>query len=236
MYPLVSLNVRDVKFMTRALEQAARRRRFHVFCNLLSHRAEARRRTILDVGGTWVYWREMDWSVLGDINVVLLNTFPQSGLPREFTSVVSDARDLSLYRDQEFDTVYSNSVLGHVGTIEDQARMAREIRRVGNSYFVQTPNQRFLVDWRTLVPCFHFLPVTYQAWCFRHFRVGTYPKIADYSESIHQARRIRNVIYEELREMFPDGTILRERVGGLTKSFMVHSGFLHHRLPLDVIA
>ena len=69
------------------------------------------------------------------------------------------ARDLSRYSDREFDVVFSNSVINVVGDIWDQERMAKEIGRVGKRYFVQAPNRGFLVDWRTLVLCFHLLPV-----------------------------------------------------------------------------
>jgi hypothetical protein len=168
----------------------------------------------------------MDWSILGNIEIVLLNTFVQEHLPPPFLSVVADARDLSRYGDREFDVVYSNSVLCHVGAFSDRVRMAREIRRVGRSYFVQTPNPGFIIDWRTLIPFFHFLPLSSQAWCFRHFRVGTYPRIQDYSASLYQASRVQTVTCDELRRLFPDGTIVRERVLGMTKSFVVHSGFV----------
>ena len=216
------------------LEQSARRRRFRLFGNLLSNIVRPEQRTkILDVGGTMTYWLSMDWTTLGNIDVVLLNVFPQEGLPSGFTSVVGDARDLSSYADQEFDTVYSNSAIGHVGTLLDQERMAREIRRVGKSYFVQTPNQEFVIDWRTLVPFFHRLSVPSQAWCLRHVRVGTYPRINDYSASLRAVSRVRNLRFRELKSLFPDGTIVREKVAGLTKSFVVHSGFV---VPSEAIS
>jgi hypothetical protein len=209
-----------------ALEQSARRRRFAAFSHLFATIACVERPTkILDVGGTWNYWRQMNWTALGNFEVVLLNVVAQDGLPASFKSVVADGRNLSDYGSQEFDVVYSNSAIGHVGTFADQERMAKEIRRVGRSYFLQTPNQRFIIDWRTLMPCFHFLPITYQAWCLRHFRVGTYPRVDDYSSALHLAGRVRNVTFKELQRLFPGGTIVRERVMRLTKSFVVHAGF-----------
>lgn len=79
--------------------------------------------------------------------VTLLNVMPQAGID----AVLGDARDLSRYGDGEFDVVFSNSCIGHVGGFEDQLRMAREIRRVGRRYFVQTPNHGLPIDWRILV-------------------------------------------------------------------------------------
>jgi hypothetical protein len=103
--------------------------------------------------------------------------------------------------------------------------MAGEIRRVGKRYFVQTPNHGFLLDWRTRVPCFHFLPVAWQAWCFRHFPVGIYPRIADRATSLRVASRIRNIRKAELPILFPGAAVVPERILGLTKSFMIHHGF-----------
>ena len=213
-----------------SFETSARRKRFARFRSLfLRINCKNGPLRILDVGGTWDYWREMDWPSLGKIEVTLLNVFPQKDAPYPFTAVQSDARDLSRYADGEFDTVYSNSVLGHVGTFADQHRMASEIRRVGRRYFVQTPNHHFILDWRTLVPFFHFLPIPYQAWCFRHFRVGRYPRIKEHAAALHQATRVRNLTANELQQLFPDGSLLREQLSGFTKSFMVHAGFLGPR-------
>lgn len=193
----------------------ARERRFTKFRQLLdpSHSG-----TILDVGGELEYWHQVRWHE-SRWKVVLLNLFDQRTEPG-FSAVVGDARDLSRYHDGEFAIVHCNSVLGHVGGIEDQRKMAQEIRRVGRKYFVQTPNQRFPLDWRTLVPFFHWLPVQTQALCFRHFPVGTYPVIRDYDKSMIQASRIRNVTMGEMHELFPDAEIVQERVLGFTKSFI----------------
>jgi len=216
-----------------SLELSARRRRFRLFRELLSSIAmHDRPVTIIDIGGTWAYWRQMEWSTLGDIDVVLLNISTDESVPPPFRTVTYGGCDLSQYADHEFDVVYSNSVLGHVGTIADQLQFAKEIRRIGRSYFVQTPNQHFIIDWRTLVPFFHLLPVHWQAWCFRHVSVGMYSRIHDYQASLGHATRVRNVTADELRRFFPDGTIVRERVIGLTKSFIIHAGFVGQSVSL----
>jgi len=222
----VSFTFMPTSHFISTLELRGRRKRFAQFVNLaLKVTVRHRPTRILDVGGTWAYWSQFDWSRLGRVEVVLLNVFPQEPVPPPFTVVVGDGRDLSRFQDGEFDIVYSNSVLSLVGALPDQERMAREVRRVGKSYFVQTPNRRFIIDWRTLVPFFHLLPPALQAWCFQRFRVGTYPRFKNGAEALHQASRIRDLTAGELRALFPDATITRERVLGLTKSFSLHSGF-----------
>jgi hypothetical protein len=208
--------------MTLSFARAARRRRFGLFVSKLPRPADRPLR-VLDVGGTWAYWTAMDWRVLAPVDIVLLNTISQT-VEAPFTAVVGDGRDLSRYPDQSFDVVYSNSVIGHVGSREDQARMAREVRRVGRSYVLQAPNQYFPIDWRTMVPGFHWLPATWQAWAFQRVRVGTYSRAEDSKVAWEWATRVRNLTKADLAEFFPGATVHSERVFGFTKSFIVSGG------------
>jgi SAM-dependent methyltransferase len=205
------------------IETRARRRRHRFFKGLLP--VLDRPLEILDVGGVHDYWKRAEDTAPLNANIVLFNVFSQSDLPAHFSSVVGDARDLSRYADRQFDVVFSNSVIGHVGSPQDQLRMAREIRRVGVRHFVQTPNHGFPIDWRTLVPGFHFLPATLQAWCFQRFPVGRYAKVDDWQAALELATRIRNIRKEDLPVFFPDSKVVCERFLGLTKSFMIHQGF-----------
>lgn len=185
-------------------------------------RQVARPGRLLDLGGTIEFWREKPRPDGCQLSV--LNVFPQASTG-DIEAVCGDACDLSRYPDKHFDVVFSNSVLGHVGDFERQKQMASEIRRVGRRYYVQTPNQDFPVDWRTLVPFFHWLSPETQAWCMQRMAVGRYPRAKDAAEAHHLATRVRNVTRAELQELFPEGTIEEERVAGFTKSFIVHYGF-----------
>jgi hypothetical protein len=206
--------------MLESIEQAARRSRNRLFLSLLE--TLERPLAVLDVGGTAEYWSALGIPHSCLRKLVLLNTYSQPSVGL-IETVVGDARDLSRYVDQEFDVVCSNSVIGHVGGAAEQLCMAQEIRRVGRRYFVQTPNHAFPIDWRTVMPFFHFLPPAAQAWCFQRFAVGTYRKAADPTEALYWATRVRNIRRTDLSRLFPDGTVVNERVVGLTKSFMIHN-------------
>src|SRR5206468_3871499 len=54
--------------------------------------------------------------------------------------------------------VFSNSVIEHVGTREDQRQFAREVARDGKKYWIQTPNRRFPFDHHVMLPAIHFPP------------------------------------------------------------------------------
>jgi SAM-dependent methyltransferase len=75
----------------------------------------------------------------------------------EVRYVQGDALDLP-FADGEFDIVFSNAVIEHVGGEDDQRRFVREALRVGRQAFVTTPNRRFPVEVHTLLPLVHWLP------------------------------------------------------------------------------
>jgi 2-polyprenyl-3-methyl-5-hydroxy-6-metoxy-1,4-benzoquinol methylase len=115
------------------------------------------------------------------------------------------------YRDGEFPVVYSNSVIEHVPK-ELQQAFADEIRRVGGRYFVQTPNRWFPIEPHYQFPFFHFLPRRLQRSLNRRFTLGWQPKGHWEDITLLSAR--------QLRKLFPDAEIHRERLFGLSKSLM----------------
>jgi 2-polyprenyl-3-methyl-5-hydroxy-6-metoxy-1,4-benzoquinol methylase len=115
------------------------------------------------------------------------------------------------YADGEFPVVYSNSVIEHVPK-ELQQAFADEVRRVGRRYFVQTPNRWFPIEPHYQTPLFHFLPVRLRRWLNRHFTLGWREK--GYWEDVNLLSA------RDLRRLFPDAEIHRERLFGLTKSLM----------------
>jgi len=64
------------------------------------------------------------------------------------------------FEDGEFDIVYSNAVIEHVGDRERQRLLVSEAIRVGRRAFITTPNRRFPVEVHTRLPFVHWLPDT----------------------------------------------------------------------------
>ena len=140
-----------------SLSSRMRRRRLAFFEGLLD--LLPRPVTILDVGGTAAFWQALQ---VGDgVTIIILNLRSEPVQEPHLRSIAGDARDLSAFADRSIDIVYSNSVIEHVGSLEDQRRMADEIRRVGKRYFVQTPNAYFPLEPHFLVPGFQFMPLTF---------------------------------------------------------------------------
>jgi SAM-dependent methyltransferase len=62
------------------------------------------------------------------------------------------------FGDGEFDIVFSNAVVEHVGGRDRQHALVSEALRVGRSVFVTTPNRWFPIEVHTRLPLVHWLP------------------------------------------------------------------------------
>jgi len=115
------------------------------------------------------------------------------------------------FSDQTFDVAFSNSVIEHMDA-EDQRRFAHEVRRVAGRYYVQTPNKWFPIEPHYQLPLFQFLPRALQRRLVARFQLGWQAK--------GEMETIRLLTARELRRLFPDAEIHRERMFGFTKSLM----------------
>ena len=176
---------------------------------------------VLDVGGSQRFWELVGMTDPQDVEVTLMNIKKMPTRYPNFRSVVTDARDMRVFKDDEFDVVFSNSVIEHVGTLEDQTRMASEVARVGKRYFVQTPNRYFPIEPHFYFPFFQFLPVRLRVWLVKALPLASYGRMKDREKAEAFVKEIRLMNARELQALFPGATLLREKTAGLTKSFMV---------------
>jgi SAM-dependent methyltransferase len=201
----------------------ARRQRFRFFCDLASTVAPPFH--VLDVGGEQAFWESMGYTDRPGVSVTILNVQPQLVTRPNFTAVVGDARSMPGFSDGEFDIVFSNSVIEHVGDLPEQQQMAHEVLRVGKRYFVQTPNYYFPLEPHFFTLGFQFLPLTWRAWMIQHMNLGQYRRRPDWVEAVGLVSSIRLLKRAELQDLFPDAQIWEEKLLGLTKSFVAHGGW-----------
>jgi 2-polyprenyl-3-methyl-5-hydroxy-6-metoxy-1,4-benzoquinol methylase len=180
---------------------------------------------ILDVGGEELYWERVGLVQDNDVTITLLNLNKAEVKYPNFRSEAGDARKMDEHKDKEFDIVFSNAVIEHVGTFNDQLLMANEVQRVGKSYFVQTPNRYFPIEPHFLFPFFQFLPMFAKVFLIRHFALGWTPRISDRKEAEELFRSIRLLTKKELMKLFPGAKIYNEKVFGVTKAFIVYKGY-----------
>jgi len=206
----------------RSLAVQFRRRRFAFFQSLLSHLERPVR--ILDVGGIETYWKMMELNAGDQVFITLLNLTQTAVSFPNVTSIAGDARAI-MAEDASFDVVFSNSVIEHVGTYQDQLQMSKEVRRVGKRYFVQTPNKYFPLEPHFLFPLFQFLPINIRVLLLQNFRLGWFSKTPDKVKAREIVETIRLLDKREFLSLFPNAQIYEEKIFGMTKSFVAYEGW-----------
>lgn len=142
-------------------------------------------------------WRH--FRVVGcNLNRADMETYSRTYREHGFRAMIADGCQLP-FADQSFDVVFSNAVIEHL-TPEGQQRMAREIARVGRSWFVTTPNFWFPVEMHHKLPLFQFLPLGVQERIRRRYR--TWPD----GEPIHL------LTADQFRRLLPASRIVKTRV------------------------
>ena len=145
----------------------SRRRKLALFMETMAPTAET---TVLDVGaddsgfgerqegcGTLNFFEELyPWQD----RITALGEHEGTRFRESFPTVryvQGDALDLP-FADGEFDIVFSNAVIEHVGGRDRQRRFVEESLRVARRAFVTTPNRWFPVEVHTRLPLVHWLP------------------------------------------------------------------------------
>jgi hypothetical protein len=206
-----------------SLSNRMRARRFERFERLCDSLPRPLR--IIDIGGTNAFWKQRGWVNREDVQITTINI---SAEPQIFSNVsphVGDARNLTEYDDGDFDVVFSNSVIEHLFTLEDQHAMAKEVARVGRAYWVQTPNYWFPVEPHFHVPGWQWMPVGMRVALIQRFRCGWRGPCPDADKARQAVEEVRLLTRQELQALFPAAVVWGERVMGLVKSWVAYGGF-----------
>ena len=189
-----------------------RRRRMKRFFSLFTPSPDIR---VVDIGGIAETW-ELESEAHSPFPVTLVNNLEyEPAASDRFQSVEADARALP-FRDHYFDIAFSNSVIEHLGTWEEQQAFAREARRVARKLWIQTPARCFPIEAHLLAPFIQYLPKKVQ-----HRIARWTPRGLLNPGIVHGiVEEVRLLTYREVADLFPDCRILRERFLGLTKSYI----------------
>jgi ubiquinone/menaquinone biosynthesis C-methylase UbiE len=206
----------------KSINQKFREKRFAFFKTLLKKFPSDKPVEILDIGGTQSYWERMNFTESSEFNITLLNLDITPVRFKNFSSVKGDACDLSAFSDKHFDIVFSNSVIEHLYSPENQKKMAEEVRRVGKSYYIQTPNFYFPIEPHWLFPFFQFLPFNIRVLLTKKFNLGHYKKAESSQEAIRRVKEVQLLTEREMKALFPEGTVYREYFLGLVKSITMY--------------
>jgi hypothetical protein len=177
---------------------------------------------VVDLGGTTEWWRR---APLRPASVTVVNLFePGDAVEDWLRPVTGDAcRARQALEAQglptRFDLAFSNSLLEHVGGHSPRSALAGEIRALAPRHWVQTPYRYFPIEPHWLFPGLQFVPMAARArlaarWPLAHSRPS------DEAQAMSEVQWTELVGIAELRAYFPQSRIVRERLGGLTKSIV----------------
>jgi hypothetical protein len=200
--------------------RTARFRRFEALVAPLS-----RPLRILDVGGENEFWENRGWAGRTDVEIFSLNLVAEEQRHENIKPIAGDATNLAQFGDGSFDVAFSNSVIEHLFTYENQRRMASEIQRVGKAYWVQTPNFWFPLEPHFHVPGWQWMPLSLRVAMIRRWRCGWRGPCSDPAKARALVEELRLLSRGELKELFPTATLIPERFCGLVKSWVVVGGF-----------
>lgn len=183
--------------------------------------------SILDLGGQLGIWRSVPFKLKltilnlpGGIEAQGHDANPSNDNLSTFHDICyveGDACNVTEFENHHFDIVFSNSVIEHVGSAEKRARFAREVRRLGRSYWVQTPSRWFPLEPHTGMVFWWFYPDGVRKRLIRrwHNILPGNPWTRYIEETTVLSKR-------ELIELFPDATIVVERLFGIPKSYVAY--------------
>jgi ubiquinone/menaquinone biosynthesis C-methylase UbiE len=189
-----------------------RQKRFNLFINTLQ---VSKQDKILDVGGSEATWLGTGY----EKNVTLLNINFGAKRFQDFNYIQGDACNMHQIAPKQFDIVFSNSVIEHVGKSGAQLAFANEVERVSRKYWVQTPNKHFPIEPHFLFPFFQYFPIKLQLWIGLRWK---FSHLKRNNENIpEELSRLKLLTKKELVKLFPQAKTLSESFWGLTKSLIM---------------
>jgi len=189
-----------------------RRRRMRSYAALMAIKEGA---SILDLGGLPTIWN----SVSQPLNLTILNlpgiVDDKPSSHHKIRYVEGDACQVREFEERSFDSVFSNSVIEHVGSYEKQAAFASQVRRLGKSYWVQTPAKWFPLEPHCGMPFWWFYPAPLR----RHLIERWREKLPEWTEMVESTTVLTKM---DMQRFFPEAKILTETCFGIPKSYIAY--------------
>jgi hypothetical protein len=203
-----------------SLSSRMRKKRFKIFHDCLNS-IGYKQPGIIDVGGTSSYWAIIDKQFSMHFKLVICNITKAELKGKKYPSIVGNAQSLSFIKERTFDIAYSNSVIEHFPSFEEQVEMVNNIKRIAKYFFIQTPAFIFPFEPHFLFPIFHWLPRRFRIGLVLQFNLGWFQKCANKIEASHLIDSIRILRKSELKILFKDAKIIKERFFFIPKSYLI---------------
>ncbi len=178
---------------------------------------------VLDLGGTRSFWDRLAVrpATVTAVNVLAENDVHRTGA-EWFRPIVADACDcLADYGRRNFDLVFSNSTIEHVGDRNRRQQFADNVHQRADRHWIQTPNRAFPLEPHVLFPFEQFLPRRARALVARYWPL-VHSNASSMESAFASADGTDLVARTEFIGLFPNSKIEGETVTRLlpAKSFV----------------
>ena len=202
-------------FFLGPVSRRVREKRMRLLCRTMDIKDGT---SILDLGGYPKFWDSLRVSL--DLTILNLPGELRENVAtnHKLRCIEGDACDVHDIPDRTFGLVFSNSVIEHVGSAERRASFAREVRRLGRSYWVQTPSIWFPIEAHSGMLFWFFYPERLRRFFFSRWR-----KLLQGNEAWNDMIEGTTVLSRsELEHLFPESNILVEKLFGIPKSYIAY--------------
>jgi len=107
------------------------------------------------------------------------------------------------FHEGQFDLVFSNSVIEHVGNKTNRKAFANEIRRLSKSYWIQAPYKYFPIEAHCGMPFWWFYPKKVRLFFLERWR----KKLPAWTNMVEGTDIVSA---KEIKELFPEARIIME--------------------------
>lgn len=196
------LTFRSFQSLLKPFSAFSRKRRTKEFIRLMKPKKHMR---ILDVGGQPEIWDSVDTPLL--ITCLNLPGIAANDHPthHEIAYVDGDGCNMPEFNSGDFDLVFSNSVIEHVGSYEKRKMFAKEIQRLSKKYWIQTPFKYYPIEAHCGMPFWWLYPKSLRSYFLKRWR----KKLPAWTDMVEGTDVIS---IKELRALFPDTEIAKEWV------------------------
>jgi len=195
-------------------------KRFAIFLGFLK-KIKMENPKIIDIGGTCNYWELMNTHHRKNFKPIIVNISKDCLKNYICNGIKGDGKSLLFIKDKSLDVAYSNSMIEHLLSFEEQSEMARNINRIAKNYFLQTPAFVFPLEPHFLFPFFHWLPRKVRMLLVSKFKLGWFERCKNKMEAEKLVDSIRIMKKKEIKQIFGNVEIITERFFFIPKSYMV---------------
>ena len=178
----------------------SRRKRGKLFTGIIKPKEKMK---ILDIGGQPQIWDYIEVPLqITCLNLPGIATTEHQS-HHEIIYIEGDGCNMPEFYFGQFDFIFSNSVIEHVGNYKKRKAFASEVRRLSKNYWIQTPYKYYPIEAHCGMPFWWLYPQTIRSFFISRWR----EKLPAWTKMVEETDIVS---VGEMKELFPESHIIKE--------------------------